>query len=136
MTLDDLLKSPALRRVLSAGEERMGRVMGRVLASESVTSGLRTLFTSALGARETFERAMQEALHAANLPSRGDVAALKKKLEELESLIDGLAARVGEKGPAGRRGKGGRRRGSLADGPAAFGRKRAPRRERCAASRS
>ncbi|HET6412944.1 MAG TPA: hypothetical protein VFG53_12880 [Anaeromyxobacter sp.] len=120
MTLDDLLKSPALRRVLSAGEERMGRVMGRVLASESVTSGLRTLFTSALGARETFERAMQEALHAANLPSRGDVAALKKKLEELESLIDGLAARVGEKGPAREEGQGGAEEGEPRGRPRGF----------------
>jgi len=120
MTLDDLLKSPALRRVLSAGEERVGRVMGRVLASESVTSGLRTLFTSALQARETFERAMQEALHAANLPSRGDVAALKKKLEELESLIDGLAARVGEKGPAREEGEKGAGEGEPRGRPRGF----------------
>ena len=107
MTLDDLLKSPALRRVLSVGEERVGKVVGRLLASEAFTSGLQVLLTSALQARETFERGVQEALHAANLPSRGDVAALKRRLEELESLIDGLAARVGGPGAAREEGEGG-----------------------------
>jgi hypothetical protein len=95
MILEDMLKNSALRRVLAAGEERMGKVVGRLLTSEAVTSGLQGLVTSALQARETFDRGLQQALHAANLPSRSDVAALKRKLEELESMIDGLAARVG-----------------------------------------
>ncbi len=95
MILDDVLKNPALRRALAAGEERVGKVVGRLLSSEAVTSGLQGLVTSALQARETFDRGVQQALHAANLPSRDDVAALQRKLEELESMIDGLAARVG-----------------------------------------
>lgn len=69
--------------------------MGRLLSSEAVTSGLQGLVSSALQARETFDRGVQQALHAANLPSRADVAALKRKLEELESMIDGLTVRVG-----------------------------------------
>ncbi len=95
MILDDVLRNPALRRVLAAGEERMGKVVGRLLTSETVTSGLQGLVSSALQARETFDRGVQQALHAASLPSRSDVAALKRKLEELESMIDGLASRVG-----------------------------------------
>jgi hypothetical protein len=95
MILEDLLKNPALRRVLEVGEERMGKVVGRLLTSETVTSGLQGLVTSALQARETLDRGMQQALHAANLPSRADLAAVKRKLEELESMIDGLASRVG-----------------------------------------
>ncbi|HTN51775.1 MAG TPA: hypothetical protein VML50_05190 [Anaeromyxobacter sp.] len=39
-------------------------------------------------------RALAAGLRAANLPSRDDVAALKRKLSELESMIDGLAARA------------------------------------------
>ncbi len=99
MILDDVLRNPALRRVLAAGEERMGKVVGRLLTSEAVTSGLQGLVTSALQARETFDRGVQQALHAASLPSRSDVAALKRKLEELESMIDGLASRVGPPPP-------------------------------------
>jgi hypothetical protein len=104
MTLEDMLRNPALKRALAAGEERMGKVVGKLLASDSVSSGLQTLVTSALQAKSTFDRGVQQALHAANLPSRDDVTALKKKLEELESMLDGLAARV-EPGP--RRGRGG-----------------------------
>ncbi len=100
MILEDVLRNPALRRVLAAGEERVGKVMGRLLSSDAVTSGLQGLVTTALQARETFEKGVQQALHAANLPSRGDVAALKRKLEELESMIDGLSARVGAPGAA------------------------------------
>ena len=94
MILEDLLKNSALRRVLAVGEERMGKVVGRLLTSETVTTGLQGLVTSALQARETIDRGLQQALHAANLPSRADVAALKRKLEELESMIDGLSSRV------------------------------------------
>jgi hypothetical protein len=94
MILDDVLKNPSLRRVVAAGEERVGKVVGKLLSSEAVTTGLQGLFSSALQARETLGRGVQQALHAANLPSREDVAALKRKLSELEAMIDGLSARV------------------------------------------
>ncbi len=93
MILDDVLRSATLRRVLAAGEEQMGRVVGRLLASETVTSGLQGLVASALQARETFDRGVRQALRVANLPSREDVAELQRKIEELESLLDDLAAR-------------------------------------------
>jgi hypothetical protein len=99
MILDDVLKNPALRRVLAAGEEQMGKVVGKLLASDAVTSGLQGLVSSALQARETLGRGVQQALHAANLPSREDVAALRRKLDELESMIDGLSARVAGEPP-------------------------------------
>ena len=99
MILDDVLKNPTLRRALAAGEEQMSKVMGRLLSNERVTTGLSGLVRSALQARETFDRGVQQALRAANLPSREDVAALRRKLEELESMIDGLADRVGTTPP-------------------------------------
>ncbi len=93
MALRDML-DPMLRRALAAGEERMGRAVGRLLASERVTTGLQTLVTSAVQAKHTFDRGVEQALHAANLPSREDVASLRQKLTELESMIDGLAQKV------------------------------------------
>lgn len=83
-----------LKRALEVSEERMGRVVGKLLASERVTTGLETLFSSAIQAKETFDKGIRQALHAANLPSKDDVASLKQKLAELESMIDGLAAKV------------------------------------------
>ncbi len=94
MPLDDVLKNPLLRKVLEAGEEQVGKVMGKLLASDGVASGVQSLLSSAAHARETIEKGVSQALHAVNLPSKDDVAALRKKLEELEAMIDGLAERV------------------------------------------
>ena len=106
MRLEDVLRNPVLKRALAAGEEGMGKVVGKLLSSDRVTTGLSSLVSSAVQAKETFDRGVQQALHAANLPSRDDVAALKKRLEELESMIDGLSAKVDAPPPAagGRRG--------------------------------
>ena len=94
MILDEMLRNPLLKRAMQAGEERVGRVVGKLLASDEITTGLQRLVGSALQAKETFDRGVKQALHAANLPSQDDVASLKRKLEELESMIDGLAERV------------------------------------------
>ena len=98
MALREMLENPMLRRALAAGEERMGRVVGKLLASDRVTSGLQTLVSSAIQAKSTFDKGVRQALHAANLPSADEVAALKQKLSELESMIDGLADKVGRTG--------------------------------------
>jgi hypothetical protein len=104
MLFDDVLKnSPLLRKALEAGEEQVGKVVGKLLASEGLTGGLQALVSGAAQARETLERGVAQALHAANLPSREDVAGLKRRLEELESMLDGLAEKV--EGPG--RGQGG-----------------------------
>jgi hypothetical protein len=99
MLLDDVLRNPKLRRALAAGEEQVGKVVGRLFASERVTAGLSGLVSSARVARETFDRGVRQALRAANLPSRDDVEALRRKLDELESLIDGLNEKVGKEEP-------------------------------------
>src|SRR6266540_684015 len=94
MPFDDVRKNPLLRRALEAGEEQVGKVVGKLLANDGVASGLQTLLSGAAHARETLEKGMSQALHAVNLPSKDDVAGLRKKLEELEAMIDGLAERV------------------------------------------
>ena len=101
MLFDDLVKNnPLLRKALAAGEEQVGKALGTLLASDGLSGGLRTLAAGAAQAKETLEKGVAQALHAANLPSRSDLAALKRKLEELESMIDGLASRVGAPGAA------------------------------------
>jgi hypothetical protein len=93
-SFDDLLKNPLVRRALQAGEEQVGKAVAKVLPSEGVATGVQTLLSGAVQARATLERGVSQALHAVNLPSKDDVAALRKKLEELEAMIDGLAERV------------------------------------------
>ena len=95
MLFDQMLENPFVKRAIAAGEERMGKVVGRLLADERVTGGLQNLITSASRARERFDRGVRQALHAANLPSSEDVEALKRRLDDLEAMIDGLAERIG-----------------------------------------
>jgi hypothetical protein len=107
MLFDDLVKNnPLLKKALAAGEEQVGKAVGTLLASDGLSGGLRALAAGAAQAKETLERGVAQALHAANLPSKDDVAGLRRRLEELETLLDGLAERV--EGP-GRGGGGGAR---------------------------
>jgi hypothetical protein len=94
MLLDEVLRSRMLRKALEAGEEQVGKAMAKLLSSD-LTGGLQTIAASAAHARETFERGVTQALHAANLPAREDVDALKRRLAELESMLDGLADKIG-----------------------------------------
>jgi hypothetical protein len=94
MPFGDVLNNPLLRKAIAAGEERFGKAVGKLLARDGVATGLQTLLTGAAHARETLEKGVSQALRAANLPSKEDVAGLRRKLEELEAMIDGLAERV------------------------------------------
>jgi hypothetical protein len=94
MLFDDVLKNPVLKKVLAAGEEQAGRVVTRLLASERVTTGLQGLLGAASAARATLDAGVQGALRAANLPSAGEVQALKQKIDELEAVLDDLSARL------------------------------------------
>ena len=101
MLFDDVLKNPLLQKALQAGEERVGKAVGKLLASDGLAGGFHTLASTARQARETIERGVSQALHAANLPSRDDVAAMKRRLAELEAMLDGLSDKVGRGGGRG-----------------------------------
>ena len=94
MRFDDVLRNPLLQKALQAGEAQAGKVVGRLLSSETVTTGLQNLLSAASSARATFDAGVQGALKAANLPSAGDVQSLRQKIGELEQLIDDLSARL------------------------------------------
>ncbi len=101
MPFDDVLHGSLLRKVIAAGQEQVGRVAAKVLSSDGVATGLQLLVSGAAQARQTMEKGVSQALHAANLPSRDDVETLRKKLDELEAMIDGLSERVGRGGGNG-----------------------------------
>ena len=94
MLFDEVLKNPVVKKAIAAGEEQAGKVVGKLLSSDAVATGLTSLLSAASAARATFDAGVQTALKAANLPSSGEVQALKQKIEELEALIDELSARV------------------------------------------
>jgi hypothetical protein len=96
MMIDELLKNPVVKRALEAGEERMGKVVTQLLSNERVMQGVQTVVASALNAKTTFDRGVRTAMQAVNLPTTEDVEELRRKLAELEVMLDGLAARVSE----------------------------------------
>jgi hypothetical protein len=97
--LDAILNHPAVKKARVAGEERFGKAVAHLLANERVMSRIQgriqSLVATALQARETFESGVRLTLHAVNLPSTDEVEELKRKLGELEAIVDDLAARVG-----------------------------------------
>ena len=98
MLFDDVLRNPAVKKAIAEGEEAVGKAVARLLADERFATGLQALLSSAVQARSVVERGVQQALHAANLPSSEDVRALKKRLDDLEEMLDGLAEKVGRGG--------------------------------------
>lgn len=99
MLFDDVLKNPVLKKALAAGEAQAGRVVGKLLSSEVVATGLQNLLSAASTARTTFDAGVQTALKVANLPSATEVQALKQKIDELEALVDDLSSRLDEAPP-------------------------------------
>jgi hypothetical protein len=98
MLFDDFLRNPAVKRALAAGEERVGKVVTQLLSSERVMHGVQTVVTSAVNAKSTFDRGVRTAMQAVSLPTTEDVRELRKRLDELESMLDRLSERVGEPG--------------------------------------
>src|SRR5512142_3517312 len=98
--IDEFLKNPAVKRALEAGEERMGKLVTQLLSNERVMQGVQTVVASALNAKSTLDRGVKTAMQAVNLPTTEDVEELRRKLSELEILLDGLAARVGSSSSA------------------------------------
>ncbi len=92
--IEGILKSPAVRKALALGEERMGRLVTQLLSNERVMHGVQTVVSSALNAKSTLDKGMKTAMSAVNLPSTEDVEELRRKLSELESVVDGLNAKL------------------------------------------
>ncbi len=91
---EELRKNPLLQKALAAGEERVGKTVAALLSNEKVMAGVQKAVSSAFEAKAAVERGVKTAMQAVNLPTTDDVAELKKRLAELESIIDGLAARL------------------------------------------
>ena len=67
-----------------------------MLSPEVAGAALQTLLAAAGEARERIERVKRAALDAAQVPSSGDVDDLKRRLAEMEALLDGHSARLAE----------------------------------------
>src|SRR5512138_1325964 len=96
-----ILKNPAVKKALAMGEERMGRLVTQLLSNEKVMHGVQTVVSSALQAKSTFDKGVKTAMGAVNLPSTEDVDELRRKLNELESVVDELGHKLERQGKNG-----------------------------------
>ncbi len=99
--IEGILKSPAVRKALAMGEERMGRLVTQLLSNEKVMHGVQTVVSSALQAKSTLDKGVKTAMGAVNLPSTEDVEELRRKLSELESVVDELGQKLDRQGKNG-----------------------------------
>jgi hypothetical protein len=88
--LRTLLDHPLLKQARAAGE----RQVGRVLSPETAGVALQALLTAAGEARARIDRLTRAALDAAQVPSSRDLDELKRRLAEMEELLDGMSARL------------------------------------------
>ena len=88
--LRSLLDHPLLRQARAVGESQLGRV----LSPEKAGAALQTLLAAAGEARERIDRVTRAALDAAQVPSSHDIEELKRRLVEMEALLDGLSTRL------------------------------------------
>jgi len=94
MMIDLLLKNPAVKRALTAGEQRVGSLVTQILASERVMQGVQTVVSSAMSAKSALDRGVKTAMQAVSLPTTEEVEELRCKLSELEAMLDGLSTRL------------------------------------------
>ncbi len=99
--LDEMMQHPVVKKALERGEERMGKLVTQLLSSERFVSGLQSVVASALSAKSVVDRGVKRTLQAVNLPSTEDVEELRRKLSDLESMLDQLAERVDQKAEPG-----------------------------------
>jgi len=92
--LRSLLNHPIVKQARAAGEAQFGKAVAQLLSADRGSSALRTMLAAAGEARERLDRGVRAALDAAQVPSSQDVEDLKRRLAEMEELIDGLAARL------------------------------------------
>ena len=100
-----LKDNPVMKKLVETGEVRIGKLAQQLLSNEKFVSTVQTIVSRTLAAKGTLDKSLRSALSAMNLPSTGDVEALKAKVEELERLLtsvesklDAIAAQP--KGPA------------------------------------
>ena len=65
-----------------------------MLSPEVAGAALQTLLAAAGEARQRIDRVRRAALDAAQVPSSSDLDELKRRLVEMEELLDGLSARL------------------------------------------
>jgi len=90
-----LKNNPVVKKLVESGEVRIGKLAQQLLSNEKFVGAVQTLVARTLQAKGNLDKSLRGALSAMNLPSSGDVEALKSKVEELERLLTSVESKLG-----------------------------------------
>ena len=89
-----LKESPVFKKMFELGEEQVGKLAQQLLSNEKFITAMQTVVGNSLKAKGMLDKNIRMALSAMNLPSVADVENLRKKLDELEEVIQRLEESV------------------------------------------
>lgn len=89
-----LKDNPVMKKLVATGEERIGQLVQQLMSNEKFDAGVQSIVSKALSAKGTVDKSIRSALSAMNLPSTGDLETLREKIDELESVLGTLEAKI------------------------------------------
>jgi hypothetical protein len=89
-----LKNNPVMKKLVDAGEERIGKIAQQLLSNEKFVATVQSIVSKSLQAKGTLDKSLRGALSAMNLPSTGDVELLRSKVEDLEKLLASMESKV------------------------------------------
>ena len=89
-----LKDNPMMKKLVATGEERIGKLVQQLMSNEKFVSGIQTILSRGLSAKGTVDKSIRSALSAMNLPSTGDLEALREKIDEVEKLLGTLEGKI------------------------------------------
>ncbi len=89
-----LRDNPVMKKLVETGEERIGKLAQQILSNEKFVAAVQSLVSRSLAAKGTLDKSLRTALAAMNLPSTGDVEALRAKVEDLEKLLTSIESKL------------------------------------------
>jgi hypothetical protein len=91
--LEEIRNHPLFAKVMSRGEEGIGKVVAQVLSDERVTTGIQGFVESTQAARRQIERGIRHVLHAFQIPTLEEIETIREKIGEIEAIVSELAER-------------------------------------------
>lgn len=87
-------ENPVVKKLVETGEAQVGKVVQQVLSNERFVTTVQSVVQTTLAAKGTFDRSIQAALGAMNLPSVQDLEAVKGKVADLEGTLAKLDEKI------------------------------------------
>jgi polyhydroxyalkanoate synthesis regulator phasin len=89
-----LKDNPVMKKLVETGEERIGKLAQQLLSNEKFVLAVQSAVSKTLQAKGTLDKAIRNALSAANLPSTADLELLRTKVDDLERLLSSVEGKL------------------------------------------